>query len=306
MRLLPLLPLRLLPLLWLALLSLLFMTNTASAAPRAESVDLQKRTVLTVYIVPDLGTRFSFPFILDEQDSYIPFTLNITNPAFVNTREKGRNYFVITAPVRTEGTLLGNVFVSVAGYEISIELRTTNDLSKHYSDIVFNLTKEAREELIQQSIAQRTAALEQEYKKRFEELDAAAEQKAIARVGRLALQKPDTKNIKEESRLKLPNGDAVVLYVDQEVDYQPYAIYVFNVSSDSDTKGVTILDAKLFSVDPDTKQLRPIDSFKDVPPRVEPDKSVQGAITVLNTGINPKNLLRLQVVTDKGVVAAEW
>ena len=50
-------------------------------------------------MVPDLGTRFSFPFILDEQDSYVPFTLNITNPAFVNGREKGRNYFVITAPV---------------------------------------------------------------------------------------------------------------------------------------------------------------------------------------------------------------
>ena len=106
---------------------------------------------------PTLGTRFSFPFILDEQDAYVPFTLNITNPSFVNTREKGRNYFVITAPARAEGTMLGNVFVSVAGYEISIELRTTNDLSKQYSDIDFNLTNEAREDLIQQSIAQRTA-----------------------------------------------------------------------------------------------------------------------------------------------------
>jgi len=35
---------------------------------------------LTVEIVPDLGTRFIFPFVLDEQDTYVPFTLNITNP----------------------------------------------------------------------------------------------------------------------------------------------------------------------------------------------------------------------------------
>lgn len=291
---------------YLVLCSFLFAINTAYAEPRAKSVELHKRTTLTVYVVPDLGTRFSFPFILDEQDSYVPFTLNITNPAFVNGREKGRNYFVITAPVRSEGSMLGNVFVSVAGYEISVELRTTNDLSKHYSDIVFTLTNEAREELIQQSIAQRTAALEQEYKKKFEELDAAAEQKAIARVGRLAIKKPDTKRIKEESRLKLPNGDSIVLYVDQVVNYDPYSIYLFNVEADSGSKGLTILDAKLFSVDADTKQVRPIESAKDVPTRVQPNQEVQGAITVLGTALNPNNLMRLQVVTDKGSVEAQW
>ena len=291
---------------YLALCSFLFAINTAYAEPRAKSVELHKRTTLTVYVVPDLGTRFSFPFILDEQDSYVPFTLNITNPAFVNGREKGRNYFVITAPVRSEGSMLGNVFVSVAGYEISVELRTTNDLSKHYSDIVFTLTSEAREELIQQSIAQRTAALEQEYKKKFEELDAAAEQKAIARVGRLAIMKPDIKRIKEESRLKLPNGDSIVLYVDQVVNYDPYSIYLFNVEADSGSKGLTILDAKLFSVDADTKQVRPIESAKDVPTRVQPNQEVQGAITVLGSALNPNNLMRLQVVTDKGNVEAQW
>ena len=291
---------------WLACVSLLFAINVANAAPRSKSVELHKRTFLTVFVVPDLGTRFSFPFILDEQDAYVPFTLNITNPSFVNTREKGRNYFVITAPARAEGTMLGNVFVSVAGYEISIELRTTNDLNKQYSDIVFNLTNEAREELIQQSIAQRTAALERDYKKRFEELDAAAEQKAIARVGRLAITKPETKGIKEESRLKLPNGDSVVLYVDQVVKYDPYSIYLFNVEADSGSKGLTILDAKLFSIDAVTKQVIPIDAAKDVPARVQPGQSIQGAITVLDTAINPNNLMRLQVVTDKGIVEAKW
>ena len=283
-----------------------FLTTQAYAEPRAKLIDLHKRTTLTVYIVPDLGTRFTFPFLLDEQDSYVPFTLTSTNPTFKNERVAGRNYFVITAPVRSEGSMLGNVFVSVAGYEISVELRTTNDLSKHYSDIVFTLTNEAREELIQQSIAQRTAALEQEYKKKFEELDAVAEQKAIARVGRLAIKKPDTKGIKEESRLKLPSGDSIVLYVDQVVNYDPYSIYLFNIEADSGSKGLTILDAKLFSVDADTKQVRPIESAKDVPTRVQPNQEVQGAITVLGSALNPNNLLRLQVVTDKGMVEAQW
>ena len=57
-------------------------TSTAHAEPRAKTVELHKRTNLVVYVVPDLGVRFTFPFILDEQDAYVPFTLNITNPAF--------------------------------------------------------------------------------------------------------------------------------------------------------------------------------------------------------------------------------
>ena len=285
---------------------LLALPNAARAEPRTRSVDLEKRTLLTVYVVPDLGTRFSFPFILDEQDAHVPFTLHITNAAFVNAREKGRNYFVITAPVRAEGSMLGNVFVSVAGYEITVELRTTNDLTRHYSDIVFTQTAAAREELIQQSIIQRTAALEQDYKKRFEALDTAAELKAIAHVGRLVLKRPQTKGIKEESRLKLPNGDSVVLYVDQVVHYDAYSIFLFNIEADSSSKGLTILDAKLFSVDAETKQVHLVEAAKDVPPRVQPDRSVQGAITVLAANIQPNRLLRLQVLTDKGNVEAQW
>lgn len=289
-----------------AMLSFLFAINTASAEPRSRTVELHKRTTLVAYVVPDLGVRFTFPFVLDETDSYVPFTLNGTNKSFVNTREKGRNYFVITAPVRTDSMMLGNVFVTVAGYEISIELRTTNDLTKHFSDVVFEMTPEAREELVQQSIAQRTKALEQDYKKRFDDLDATAEKLSIARVGRLAIKTPETKSIKEETRLKLPSGDSIVLYVDQVVNYDPYSIYLFNIAADSGSKGLTILDAKLFTIDADTKQVRPIDSAKDVPGRVQPSQEVQGEITVLGSALSPGNLMRLQVVTDKGIVEATW
>jgi hypothetical protein len=291
---------------WLALFSFLVAVNPASAAPSSKVVPLHKRTALVAYVVPDLGVRFSFPFILDEQDSYVPFTLNLTNKAFEAKREPNRNYFVIVPKEGSPVGMLGYAFLSVAGYEISIELHTTSDLSKQVSDLVFEMTGEEREALIQQSIRQRTAALEQEYKKKFEALDQTAEQKAIARVGRLAIKKPDTHSIKEETRLKLPNGDSVVLYVEQVVKYDPYSIYLFNVGADSGSKGVTILDAKLFSIDPDTKQVKPVDAAKDVPSRVEPDREVQGAITVLDTSINPNNLLRLQVVTDKGIVEAQW
>lgn len=281
------------------------------AEPRINNIDLVRRTLLTVYVVPDLGTRFTFPFILDEQDDHVPFTLHVTNPAFVNVREKGRNYFLITAPVQGvpdpgKGTMLGNVFVTVAGYEISIELRTTTDLGKHYSDIVFVQTAQAREVLIQKAIRERTAALESEYKNKFAALDKTAEYKAVALVGKLALQKPKTNAIKEEAKLKLPGGDSVVLYVANVVRLEGYSIFVFEVEAESSSKGLTILDAKLFSLHPDTKFEQALDAAKDVPERVPPARAVKGTMTVLDSAINPAHLLKLKVVTDKGTVEAVW
>ena len=51
---------------WLICVSLLLAINAAYAAPRAKTVELHKRTFLTVYVVPDLGTRFSFPSSLED------------------------------------------------------------------------------------------------------------------------------------------------------------------------------------------------------------------------------------------------
>lgn len=296
---------RFLPL--LALLSLLLAATPAAADPKSKHVELHKRTTVVAYCPPDLGVRFTFPFILDEQDSYVPFTLNGTNPLLVVAkREPGRNYFVVIPDGKSPVGMLGNFFITVAGYEITIEMHITNDLTKHSSDVVFDMTADAREELIQQSIRQRTAALEAEYKQKFEALDATAEQKAIAHVGRMATRKPGTRSIKEESRLKLPSGDSVILYVESVVDYDPYSIYLFTIEADSGSKGLNIIDAKLFSVDAETKQSRPVDSFKEVPQRVQPNQEVQGSVTVLGSALNPKNLLRLQIVTDKGIVEAQW
>lgn len=293
---------------FLAIVAIWFCTHAwdAHAEPRSKAVELHKRTNFSVFVLPDMGVRFTFPFVLDEQDSYVPLTIDITNPAFESHREKGRNYFVITEKQGSPNGMLGNIFMTVAGFEISIELRTTNDLTKHYSDIVFELTPEAREELIQQTIAQRTKALEQEYKKKFEDLDAIAERKAIAHVGRLATTKPAIRGIKEESRLKLPSGDSLILYVDQVVEYSPYSIYLFDLEADSGSKGLTVLDAKLFSVDAETKQLKPIEASKEVPSRLQPNENSHGSMTVLESALNPKNLMRLQVLTDKGMVEAEW
>ena len=287
------------------LIALAFST-IAHAEPKERSVDLVRRTKLVVYVVPDLGVRFSFPFVLDEQDAYVPFTLRITNPGFEQAREKGRNYFIVTARRDSPPGMLGNLFMNVAGIEISVELRSTNDLSKHHSDVVFKLTEEAREDLIQKSIAQRTAVLDQEHRKRMEEIDALGEQMAIAHVARLATTKPKIKKVKEEGSLKANGGGSITLFVDQAVQYDKYSIYLFDLEGNRDLKDAKILDAKLLEVDADSKMEKPVQSFNQLPKSIRSNEVARGSITVMESAINPKSSFKLEVVTDRGSVVAKW
>jgi hypothetical protein len=292
------------------LVLVLLASADAVSAPRVKSVTLEALTTLVVYIPPSsLGTRFLFPFVLDEQDSYVPFTLQITNTVFHSKREPGRNSFVVTVPdvpVTDRTQYVGNMFVTVAGYEITVELRTSSELSRHYSDIQFKLGAAERESLIQQGIAQRTLALEADYAKKIDDLEKQIDQKSIARVGVLAQKKPSIKRIKEETKMVLANGDHVTLYVDESQSYGAYTIFVFQVEARDGNSAVTILDAKLFALNRDTKTARPIESAHDVPPRVTSGEIARGVLTTFNQALNPKELLKLQVLTDKGVLEATW
>lgn len=291
------------------LLMLLMFATMANAAPRVKPVTLERHTALVVYIPPgSLGARFLFPFVLDEQDDYVPFTLQITNKVFSSKREPGRNSFVVTVPdvLPTDRTQhVGNLFVTVAGYEITVELRTSSDLSQHYSDIDFQLGTAERENLIQKGIAQRTSALEADHKKKLADLDKQADLKSIARVGVLALKKPSTTRIKEETKLTLTNGDEITLYVDESINYEPYTIFVFEVDADGKS-GLSLLDAKLFALNPETKTARPIESARDMPARLIPGEVARGVLTTLDQSFNPKEMLKLQVLTDKGMLEASW
>ena len=286
-------------------LSLAFFSSSADATPRVKQVTLEHHTAITAYIVPNLGVRLIFPFILDEADDFIPFTSQLTNQSFNYKREEGRNSLVVWITPQA-GNQSGNLFITVAGYLLSIEFKTTNDMNLFYSDINFALGTAEREDLIQKGIQQRTKALEAEYKKKLADLETLADQKAIAKVGVLAMTEPTRTRIKEQTSIALPNGDRLTLFVDEAITYAPYTIFAFELSTDSDTQGVSVLDAKLFTADPTTAHTRPVDAAKDIPKRIMPKERSRGVLTTLDTTLNPKEFLKLQVLTDKGTVEAKW
>jgi hypothetical protein len=288
------------------------MPTLAQAEPRIKHVTLTKETTLVIELVPDLGTRFVFPFVLDEQDEYVPFTSTLTNPAFASIREPGRNSFVLTIPPPVTGgpspVLFSSLFVSVAGYEISVELRVTHDLARHYSDIVFDISDEVRESLIQKAVKQRTASLERDYKEREAAMNKAIERRALSLVGKLALTGAQSSAVKEEGALVFEGTDRLLLYVEKAVRYGPFTSFVFALENKSHSAVVSVMEARLFVIDPRTGQSRPLETAAELPPRVNPRSDAQGILSIESALLPADRKARLQISvdTDKGVVKAQW
>ena len=292
------------------LMALLVLSTASYAKPVHKDVELKQLTTLVLNFYPGMGTRFTFPFLLDSDDNYVPYTNDNTNSGvFIPLkRQKGRNFFVITVPPEhvSKNHDIGNMFITVAGYQISVEMHSTKTRADHISDVRFLMDEKAREDLIQHAIAQRSKALEQSYKDKFSQLEAMTEQRAIGKVGMLALYEPDETKIKEESVLELKNGDETVLFVDKTLVYPQYSIVKFNIENDSAANHVAIQDAKLFAIDENSGKKIPLDTAKQLPKRVEPRGSATGVIVVDNDKLDNNKKLMLEVLTDGGSVQAVW
>jgi len=69
--------------------------------------------------------------------------------------------------------------VSVGGYRVAIELRTTSRVSKNLAEVIFDLSPEKRDYLITEAVKRRTAQLDLDYQTRVASLDDRVEAKAL-------------------------------------------------------------------------------------------------------------------------------
>ncbi|MDH5647370.1 MAG: hypothetical protein OEZ01_15275, partial [Candidatus Heimdallarchaeota archaeon] len=222
------------------LLLLPAVASAVSLAPKSRKVDLNEFTKLVVELVPDLGVNIVFPFTLDSSKHKPPFIQRVTNKNIFNVSENkeiaGQNYITITVNKPADGgfvfdkhTYVGNLFLSVDGYHVSIVLKTTTNIKKHYTDIILMPSDKDRHYLIEKEVEHVRKAQIEEYKKKIEKLDERAVSMALAQVGSILLEKPQKKNIKEELRGKISNGETVTLFVDKLLIYQDYVMMLYEV-----------------------------------------------------------------------------
>ncbi|KAF0190538.1 MAG: Uncharacterized protein FD165_2619 [Gammaproteobacteria bacterium] len=286
-------------------------THAAENSPKKIHVALQEFTTITIDLVPDLGTRLVFPFVLDEtgKDGAIPFTMNITNPVFHADRQPGRNIVVITAPPPADGGdmsgYLGDLFISVAGYNITARLRTVKDWRKQYDDVVFDLSEDDRQRLVDDEVRRRSGVIEEEFRRKQADLDKEAERRALAKVGYLAMQGARESRVREKAKQVFPNGDQLVLYVDTVRGYGPFSVIPVEITANT-VGAVQIIDTKLFGKASSDAPEQEIPASYHMTRRLEPGDTITGSVSVDHPNIMDMYSLKLVVLTDKGTAELKW
>ena len=138
---------------------------------RMERIEMEEQTQFELKVVPHLGTRLIFPFLLDDINLKPPLNYKLTNTLdFTVTYDldvlAGQNVFLITCSENAGA--IGKLYMSIAGYNLSINLNISPHLQDHVSDIFFDLGDGERNFLIAMETERIRQQLTDLYKKRYE------------------------------------------------------------------------------------------------------------------------------------------
>ncbi len=297
----------------LSIVILLAVSGAVAAAipikPKVRSVTLAEFTQITVPIVPDLGTRLVFPFVLDADSQYVPFTLNATNAAFqVPEPQPGRNAIVVTLPsdnYSAAQAMLGSVYITVGGYQVTLLLRSTTDVREYVSDINFVLGDKARQDLIETAVERRIEGMKREYEKKERLLGEQAHDMALHRLGSLILREPERGNVYEDNSLDYGTGE-VGLKVTRYVETGPFRAYRLNISyHTAGTTPLPLTGAKLFGRNSQGRSL-PVDAVTELPATIKPGQTVNAVLVTDSADIATYDGYEIILGTAEGEVSVAW
>lgn len=190
---------------------------------RVEEIELREHTQFTLMLVPRLGTRLVFPFLLDDANLKPPLNYKLTNAAdFSVTRSlellAGQNVFLITCADKEKG--IGKLYMSIGGYNLAINLVISNQVKDHISDIFLVLGEDDRSFLINHEIEKTKQQLQNLYETKYENNQGADyEQLAV-----LLLKRSKRKNIKQLYYGGKGGFQTADIFLDKFI-YQPPLLY---------------------------------------------------------------------------------
>jgi hypothetical protein len=302
----------------LTLMMLCLMINSAWALTPLKSQfkkeTLQEFTSLSLQIMPDAGTQLIFPFLLDNPELNPPLKVKLTNSnGFEVPVEKsefddlivGQNTITILGKgiANEKPVYLGNLFISVGGYNVSISLQTTYKAKNNISNIVFNISNQDRNHLVEQSVKRRTKQLEDNYKEKVKALDQRASDKSLKHVSVMALEDIDETSFKMEEDLDI--GDKrLVVYIDKLFSYgDKYQVLLFELENHS-SSDFNISSISLSSVDEDIKET--ISGFIKCPELIKSDTTHRCSFATTDKLIKTSDELKISINTDRGEGVFQW
>lgn len=283
--------------------------------PKIVEVPLKEYTTMTVEVVPNMGTRLTFPFKLSEQTPE-PMIAN-TNPLLfqvngvssgkvpTNTRE-----LVITANApESLQEAAGNLFISVGGYQISVALKLKYELKTHLTDYRFKLTDDELNYFIEKAVERRVAAEKKSLAEDRANLEQLAKNEALGYMGIVALNRPEVDGFATTRDVKLENGDEFEIYLEE---LQNYSNEYFMLTFELEHEGLKTLALNSYrlgyyksrSDETGVEWLEPI--HVTCPDRLMPEDTVRCAIVTTDADVLKNKKLELRVQTSEGEMVALW
>jgi hypothetical protein len=291
---------------WLFVICSVLWHAPVAATPASQHVPFTEFTRLTLDIVPDYGTQLVFPFVLDGMEPALEIN-NTNSVGFTASHQTGQNTILVTANTPKAGgpapDYRGLLFITVGGYRVAIELRTTAHVSKNQAEVIFDLSPERREFLITEAVKRRTAQLDQEYQARVAALDTQVEAKALNLVADLASSRPRTVRVKSAEDKTL-NQATVEVYVDAWKVYPSFAILQFELTNRSATL-VTVNSARV-SRPSDTDGVQVGHGAFTCDRPLQPDATSRCSFTTRDVALVAAERLTLDVDTDRGALSLSW
>ena len=297
----------------LAIASIFIFSINTHANSEFKPVVLEKFTKLKLKVYPLLGTQLTFPFLLD--DPSLTPTLKIKNTS-PNAFEVPTDSKDIAALYSNQNTITivgkldeknqgfehrGNLFITVGGYHISIDLVTTFNHKEHYSNIVFKLKSDDQDYLINEFVKTKTESLEKEYREKIASSGSLDNGKSsIAKISR---KKTKTTKFKELKDLEI-NGDRLEVYIDKVVSYgDVYHALLFELDNKSN-KDFDLTRIEVHSVDND--QEISLMGAMECPEKIKADKTIKCSYVSDKDLMVKAPKLRMGVYTNRGKGEVSW
>lgn len=304
-------------LLLLTLFSFSYFLEAAELKSRFKPVILKEFTTMKLKIMPDSGTQLIFPFELDNEDLTPRLKLRLTNDSGFWIPSSGDELSVLQG----QNTLtilglsgayidgqdlpeyLGNLFISIGGYNISIALKTTYNPKDVVSNIVFKLSDDDLTQMVEHQVKRRVVKLEQQYKDKSNALDRIAQKEALKHLAVMALAEPEVVSFKVDGNVEI-GSDRIVINADELTIYDDtYFAITFDIENYSNVDyKVKEYRLKVISDVMETQVIGKFNCLKSI----RGDAVLRCAFISMNPILKEAQNFKLEIETDRGTGVFQW
>jgi len=288
---------------------------TPKITPDFKSVKLTEFTKLVLGVFPDAGTQLVFPFTLDNPDLSPTLKIKLTNangfdvPTTNNDLKlmiTGQNTLTIIGKVNENAPsakYIGNLFINIGGYHLSILLKTTHKASEHVSNIVFDIDESERLHMIESTIKKHTKELDIKYQNRLKDLDQMAMDKSLSKLAAFTMMDYKTTNFKEDTTIKIDESN-IDIFVDKLQTYENVYDVLFLEIDNNSNKDFKIEGIDISIIEDKNKNKLIGSYFCDA--SLEADTSIKCRFTTTKINMGSARKINISLRTNRGIGEYEW